>query len=465
MILVLTSCRSDEQYEDYNRDPKNPTQVAADFLFTSATKSLMDQMTSINVNENVFRFFSQTNTTTTYTDEPNFDLTTREIPSFHWSEMYRDVLLDLLTSQQNAIADVTITANESAARVAQAEVLIIYTYQQMVDTWGDIPYSEALTDITLPKYDDAATIYSDLINRLDVAMLTLGGSGYSGADPIYGGNSAAWGKFANSLKLRLGIRLTDVNPSLAQSTVESAVSGGVFTSNADNASVNYEGSTPNTNPIWVDIVQSGRADHIPSNTIVDMMNDLDDPRRAVYFEENLGPGVYVGGVFGGIASYPSHTHMGAAQHEATNPASLIDFAEVSFYLAEAAERGYAVGGTAEEHYNNGITASFDLWGASDLATYMANPDVAYATAPGTWKEKIGNQVWLAMYNRGFEGFTSWRKFDAPTNFALPLDDQTPLPYRYTYPIDEQNLNQANWEAASAAIGGDSQQTKLFWDVN
>jgi len=464
VVLVFISCLSDEQYEDLNRDPKNPTGVAASFLFNGATKSLVDQQTTLNVNDNVFRFFAQTNTTTTYTDEPNFDIEERTIPGRTWSELFRDVLLDLQTSKANTTADSELSESEKAARIGQAEVLMIYTYQVMVDTWGDIPYSEALSDVTLPKYDDAATIYADLINRINAVIPSLSGAGYGAADQFYGGNSAGWVKFANSLKLRLGIRLTDVNPSLAQSTVESAVSAGVFTSNADNATLNYESATPNTSPVWVDLVQSGRADHIPSNTIIDFMNNLDDPRRAVYFDDNLGPGVYKGGNYGTVASYPVHSHFGDAIHDPTNPASLLDFAEVSFFLAEASERGYAVGGTAEEHYNNGIAASFDHWGASDLATYMANADVAYGTAPGTWKEKIGNQFWLAMFHRGFEGFTVWRKFDTPT-FQLPVDEGNPLPYRYTYPIDEQNLNTTNWEAASTAIGGDSQQTKIFWDVN
>jgi len=466
VILMLVSCLSDEQYENLNRDPKNPTQVDADFLFNAAVKSLTDQMTSINVNTNVFRFFAQTNTTTTYTDEPNYILTTRTIPDTHWSEMYRDVLLDLITSKEIVTADVELTDSEKKARIAQAEIIMIYTWQQMVDTFGDIPYTQALDakQYPLPAYDDAATIYTDLITRLNAAMPDLSGIGYTDADLLYGGSSAAWLKFANSLKLRIGNRLSDVNSTLAKSTIESAVSGGVFTSNDDNATLPYQGSTPNTNPVWVDLVQSGRQDHIPSNTIVNIMNDLDDPRREVYFEQNLGAGVYVGGDYGALAAYPLHTHLGAKVIEPTNPANLIDFAEVSFMLADASERGYSVGGTAEGHYNNGIAASFEDWGASDLATYMANPDVAYATAPGTWRQKIGLQFWLAMFNRGFEGFTAWRIYDWP-EFQLPVEEGNPLPYRYTYPVDEQNLNETNWEAASAAIGGDSQQTKLFWDVN
>lgn len=464
VTCVLVSCKTDDQYENLNRNPKSPTKVAPGFLFNGATKSLIDQMTAINVNVNVFRFFAQTNSTTTYTEEPNYDLTTRGIPSYHWSEMYRDVLLDLKTAKEFTLEDEHLTDSEKKARLAQAEVLIVYTYQQLVDTFGDIPYSEALSDNTLPAYDDAASIYSDLITRLDQAIPDLSGSGFSAADRIYYGNSGAWVKFANSLKLRIGIRLADVNPSLSQATVESAVSAGVFSSNDDNATIQYEGTTPNTNPVWVDIVQSGRLDHIPSNTIINIMNSLNDPRREVYFDDNLGSGVYVGGNYGTIANYPSVSHFGTRLMDPTNPASLMDYSEVSFMLAEAAERGFNVGGTAEEFYNNGIQASFDYWGATNLSDYMANPDVAYSTAPGTWRQKIGLQFWLAMFNRGFEGWTVWRKFDWPA-FQLPVDNMNPLPFRYTYPVDEQNLNEANWEAASNAIGGDSQQTKIFWDVN
>ncbi|WP_282133865.1 SusD/RagB family nutrient-binding outer membrane lipoprotein, partial [Cellulophaga baltica] len=164
--------------------------------------------------------------------------------------------------------------------------------------------------------------------------------------------------------------------------------------NADNAEVEYQSATPNTNPVWVDLVQSGRSDFVIANTLVDFMNDLEDPRRAYYFDQNLGDDVYVGGPYGDNNTYTSYTHVGAPMLDPENPASLIDYAEVSFYLADAAER--SISGTpadAESFYNAGITASFDFWGVPNVADYLANPNVAYTTAPGTWKEKIGNQLW------------------------------------------------------------------------
>ncbi|QXP59880.1 SusD/RagB family nutrient-binding outer membrane lipoprotein [Olleya sp. HaHaR_3_96] len=459
-VMTLFACQTDEQYEDLNRDPKNPTQVDAEFLYNSATKSLFDQMASTNTNSNVFRLLGQYWTGTTYTDETNYNLVNRNIPQTHWSEMYRDVLLDLQTAKNQST---------SPASIAQIDVLMIYTWQQMVDTFGDIPYSDALGLSTLPAYDDAETIYLDLLDKINAAIPNLVGTGFTTADKIYGGDMVAWNKFANSLKLKLGIRLSDFNPALSQSTVESAYAAGVFTSNADNALFSYDSAPPNTNPLWVDLVQTGRTDYVAANTLVDVMNGLSDPRRAAYFDENMGAGIYVGGIYGDNNSFGSYTHIagyddGLDLHDPTFKGVLLDFSEVSFYLAEAGHRAWAVGGTAADHYANGITASFDYWGAPGAAAYLADPSVAYATASGDWRQKIGTQFWLAMYNRGFEGWTVWRKYDNPT-FNLPAVTSNPVPTRYTYPVNEQNLNEANWTAASTAIGGDTQTTKLFWDVN
>ena len=140
----------------------------------------------------------------------------------------------------------------------------------------------------------------------------------------------------------------------------------------------------------------------------------------------------------------------------------MDYAEMSFILAEAARRGFSVGGTAEEHYENGINASLNEWGvaAADATTYLAQADVAFATATGTDKEKIAKQFWIAMYNRGFEGWTVYRLFDAPTlqnSGTLNL----PVPKRYTYPQSEQTINGDNVKAANGGL--DKQQTPVFWD--
>jgi len=258
-FATLWSCQTDEQYADLNVDPKNPADVAADFLFTRATKDLASHMASPNVNINIFRFISQYWTATTYIDEPNYNLTNRTIPQNHWERLYRWVIFNLDDAKQKVEENEDISEGERAARIAQIEVLEIYTWQILVDTFGDIPYTEALggADNIDPAYDDAATIYEDLIARIDVASADLSaGQGFATGDIIYNGDMAKWEKFANSLQLRLAMQISDVNPSLAQTTAEDAYAGGVFASNADNAVLQFQSAPPNTNPLWGNLVQS-----------------------------------------------------------------------------------------------------------------------------------------------------------------------------------------------------------------
>ena len=143
---------------------------------------------------------------------------------------------------------------------------------------------------------------------------------------------------------------------------------------------------------------------------------------------------------------------------------------MEFLKAEAVERGIAVGGTAEEHYNNAIDASVEEWGGSttDALIYRTQPSVAYPTASGTYKEKIGTQSWIALYNRGFDAWTQWRRLDYPQLLPPPdgifANNETPgVPTRFTYPVVEQNINKKNYETAATAIGKDQVTQKLWFD--
>ena len=101
---------------------------------------------------------------------------------------------------------------------------------------------------------------------------------------------------------------------------------------------------------------------------------------------------------------------------------------------------------------------------SGAAAYLAKPEVAYTTATGTWRQKIGMQSWIANYTRGYEAYNNWRRLDFPI-LNLPEEATTyaDIPVRFTFPVKEQTLNADNYAAASAAIGGDLISTKVFWD--
>jgi len=470
-IALSVSCSDD--ITGLNDDTKNATTTKSEYLFTNAQKSLVDQMTSTSVNLNVFRLFSQYWTETTYPDESQYDITTRVIPDNHFRILYKDVLKDLLEAKMLLNAEVPPSPEATAVlnnKKAIVEILTAYSYSILVDTFGNVPYSEAL-DIEahpLPKYDDAQTIYKDLIVRLTAAsgLLTSGSDSFGDADLIYGGDAAKWKKFANSVKLRLAVNMDDVDHAYATAQITAAIAAGVITSNADNTNLNYLPLQPNANPLYADLVVSGRNDFVIANTFVDKMNTLNDPRREKYFTL-AASGTYKGGIYGASNSFGSFSHVSATIADPTFPGTIFDYTEVEFLLAEAAARGVAVGGTAETHYNAAITASMENWGvdAASIAAYLAQGSVAYTSATGTWQQKIGEQAWLGLYNRGFESWTSYRRLDFPNLLppATTFNGLTAVPKRYSYPAREQTLNATNVTAAITAIGGNTLLTKVFWD--
>jgi hypothetical protein len=551
LILILTAAvfaaSCSDNLEDLNKNIKDPTAVSGESLFASAQKQLADQITTPNVNLNNHRLWAQQWQETTYPDESNYDQATRPIPDNHWREMYRDVLRDLKEASTNIdAADNDITNELKPNKLAIIEVLNVYAYSNLVETFGNVPYSEALDiDNLLPKYDDGLTIYKDLIARLTAAinsMDTSKGSFTSASDKVYGGDVASWKKFANTLKLRMGITLADVDGAASKAAVESAVASGVFTSNGDDAGYAYT-AAPNGNPVNDNLVLSNRNDYVAATTLVNMMNNTHDPRRSVYFNgkvdfeyefdptdpdvgfpvasvstagtvttitfartldnppaigddvsrqvkdnpnvllgtalnvtantieiDNIldtvavGDGIailsYVGGVIGEQTVYSRFSHVTPSILGGNYPGYLLSYVETEFLLAEGAARGYSVGGDAESHYVAGITASFDFWGADDLAGYLANPAVVYNSA--TWKESIGTQAWLGLYNRTFASWLSLRRLDFPV-LVEPKKAESGYPVRYPYPVSEINLNGSNYDEAASAIGGDKTETKLFWD--
>jgi hypothetical protein len=463
---VISSCR--KEITDLNVNPKAPLTVPSRTLFSNAQLNLANNLATPNVNVNIWRMIVQHWTETTYLDEANYDLATRNIPQNWFHALYRDVLKNLDETKKLIPLDITVTDPVVAKnQLAIVEIMQVFTYHYIVSTFGNIPYTEALNiENVQPKYDDAATIYGNLLTRLNTAIsnLTTTAKSFGSSDLLYGGNVSLWKKFANSFKLKMGMMMADYDAAASKTAVESAVTAGVFTSNADNAIFKFLIAPPNTNPVWVNLVQSNRNDFVIANTLVNVMKGLTDPRIPLYFTPD-GSGVnYSGGVYGANSPYAIYSHPDEAIIKQDFPTWFMDYAEVEFLIAEAKERGYTVPGTAAEHYNNAITASITFWGgtAASATAYLALPAVNYATATGTYKQKIGIQKWIALFERGHDAWTEWRRLDYPALVAPPAA-VTAIPKRYTYPVTEQNLNKANYDVASSAIGGDAVTTKLWFD--
>lgn len=466
-IMGTISCTKD--ITRFNRETKAPAEVPAATLFSNGMRNLVDVLTSGNVNINVFRYTVQHWASTTYQDEPNYDFGTRNIPQTWWLTMYRNVLADLKDSKRLVQETEPGVISEATLKnqAAMIEILEIYTYSNLVNTFGDVPYTES-NDINnlFPKYDNAKSIYDDLFVRLDQAIADMDPSveGFSAdADLLYHGDMANWEKFANSLKIRLAMTIADVDAGKAKAAFEAA-DAGAFQSADDDAIFEYLPTTPNTNPIWVDLVQSGRADMVAGKPLLDQLTGLNDPRRDDFFEPNNN-GNWVGGIIGSNNTYAETARPSPKVEEPDAPSVLLDFVEVEFYRAEAAERGFAVSGTAQQHYNNGVTASIIQWGgtAGEATTYLSQPQVNYTSAAGDWKQKIGFQKWIALYNRPATGWMEVRRLDYP-KLQPPTTPDSGYPNRFPYPANEQTLNPENYTAAAAAIGGDVVETKIFWDV-
>ncbi len=471
LTLLFVGCTDD--FADFNTDKKNPAVVAGDALFSNGIKELSDQVNSTNVNQNIFKLVSQYWTETTYTDEANYDLVGRNIPEQIYRYYYREGALKDLDEAARLIAEETGPVAEATKtnRLQIIEILKVYAFSNLVDIFGMAIYSEALNiGNVYPKYDFGDAVYTDLLSKLDAAIAALnpGEDSFGSADLIYGGDVSAWMKFANTMKIRLGITIADSHAGAAQAAIQSGLAG-AFTSAADDGLMPYLGSSPNQNPLYEDLVASGRSDFVPANTIVDIMNGLDDPRRQFYFTQLNGE--YVGGIYGFSNNFFNYSHIAPEIQAPDFPGFFLTYNELLFYLAEAAARGISVGNTAEEYYNMGIEESILSWGGSAamVSAYLASADVAYTTAPDAsadgWRQKIGTQSWIACYTRGLEAWTTWRRLDYPV-FNVPESAATTadIPKRFTFPVQEQTLNADSWAQAAIDVGGDEMTTPVFWDM-
>ncbi len=463
IAAVVASCTSD--ITSLNVNPKAPEQVPAGALIANATVSLTDYMASISVNLNNFNLWAQHFTETTYTDEANFDYDNRDVNGNTYDELYTNVLRDLYEAEKAVDADMTLLASQKEQQHAVIDVLEVYTYQTLVDIFGDVPYSEALSaETVVPKYDQASVIYADLAARLKADIAVLGGdNGLGSYDLIYGGNSDGWKKFASSLLLRLAVRVADADAASATNWGTYAITAGVILTPGDDAKLDYASAPPHANPLWDQFVQSGRSDFIAANTLGDVMNTLNDPRRAIYFRNNNADGSVNGAPYGLASAYPLFSQPGDILEDPTLAHNLLDHVEVHFLLADAAARGFTIpGATAQGLYEAAVSASILAWGgsAAEAAAYLQETGVAWDAA--AWRDRVGTQKWIALFTRGNEAWAAQRQYDLYMNQAAEAGRVTPK--RMSYGVDEYALNNANVTAAGARYNGDSDTAPIFWDV-
>jgi hypothetical protein len=480
LLGLLSACTKD--LTKLNVNPKQPAVVPSGTLFTDAERVMATEIITPNINDNTFRLIEQQWTETQYLNESQYDIQDRKIPDDIYSIFYVNALNNFEKAKQFMATDVT-DAGTRANDLAITDLCEVNCFYYLVTTFGNIPYSQAFdTTKPFPKFDDASTIYQDLLKRIDAditALNTANGS-FGSADQIYAGDPGQWLKFANTLKVKMGMTLSGSTTlaALGKSTVAAAMTGkgGLFTSNADNALQTYYATPPSTNPIWVQLIQSGRHDFVATDFFMGLLGAQNtttpaDPRTPYYFAENSA-GVYLGAANATVVVAANYSLPSGPLYTAgsigtlTNPdfpGDILDYASLQFNLAEAAALGgYGVTGTPASYYAAGVSASIAYWtGVPDALT---TPSIAtyLAAHPYVNINSIYQQEYLALYNDGWDAWTLTRKTGYPALVPPTGAPYGPFPVRFTYPVVEDNTNPVNVKAASTAIGGDATTTKLIF---
>jgi hypothetical protein len=473
-ILLLAICfafTACDNFEKINTDPAKSSETQPEFLLSSAEKRASDILYGNYYNGRIGMQLSQYWMGTDKTSDGRFLFTDEGM----WSGLYSGPLMDL-QEIQNYYKRYPSQTNPNM--IAVSEILKSWIFHILTDVYGDIPYSQALKGDEIPKpvFDQGKDVYAGILTNLKTQISTLqsASSNPVRGDIIANGDINQWIRIANALRIRIALRMIDAQPD-ASKTILLEAAQNTLTSGSQNAFFPYD-LTASTNRFPYNDVERALVEFAVSGTLVDYMKSVDDPRLAIYARPNETDGVYLGKVYGTEANAPTMPGLskpGVQAYAGNAKGYMITYAEIAFALAEASARGINVGGSAEEWYTKGINASMTQWGITnqeEVASYLNK--VPYVAED--WKNVIGTQKWLALYMQGIQGWMERLRLDnkqpgGADLFIAPasgsLDPQvTFLPNRLKYPAITRSSNADNSKVAADRIGGDTQATKNWWDV-
>jgi hypothetical protein len=462
--LALAASACDSGLTDLNRNPNSPDSATPEYLFANATEAAVSRVFGAGLNMDIAALWVQHFAEHRYALEDTYVISDGSV-SGHWSGFYAGPLQDFQE---------TITLAEAAGRpnaAAQGRIMQSWTFSVMTDVWGDIGYTEALQGRVsgtgnTPALDPQSEVYDGLLATLRNAQSSLAPGGreiLSTADLIYQGDTDKWRKLANSLRLRLSMRLSAVDAGTGSAEFGDALAAGVIESNDDNAALAYIEGTSNVHPLFA--YERDRDDHSVSATIIDTLISFADPRLPVYAKLPLAGGGYVGTENAGSTepALDEISKFGSYFAEAGASAHLMTYAEVLLLRAEAAERGW----TAEDPaalYEAAIRASMEQLGIATAAidTYLLDARVQYAGG-AAGLDQIAFQKWIALFGNGVEAWSEWRRTGVPNLQPGPEALNGGLiPVRLPYPQREISLNGANVQEAIDRQGGASLNDPIWW---
>lgn len=437
-----------------------------------------------------------------------------------WTSTYPTIIKNVVDLVERTNGKSEYTNANAAGRILRVE-----NFLRLTDYYGDIPYSEAgmayYTGVFKPAYDRQEDIYKDFFKELKEAIAQFDES----KDPIargdlyYRGDLNQWKKFANSLRLRLAMRLVKVDPDWAKKEAESAVADGIFTSNNDICYVLHDdvsSTLPSGGNGLANRFLNGKSSTFRiTKELISVMEKSKDPRilyyggsyleddvrtditKYLYAEYGKYEDIAIGAELfswddratvkknpiditldnGTTVSVPKLLQFMQPSKLISNPAAPfihMSYAEVEFLLAEAAFRGYNVGGTPQKHFEAGLAAAVEQWtlfGAKIDQTALNTFISANALKSGTELEQIATQLWVLLFLDPFETWANYRRLDLPkeavfqNNYPTENESEGKSPRRIQYPIAEQTANPEGYKSAVDRLESktDTWIERVWWD--
>jgi hypothetical protein len=503
MVILIVGCT--KNFEEVNIDPNNPKAVPTFAFLTNVEKQMCDFVFDSWWGGRQSTLWAQYWSQNNYTDEDRYNIR-QNVNNIYWRNIFT-LMSDLVEIERlntnEETKGIMSGYGHNAYQIASANILKAWLFQHLTDLYGDIPFSEALKGyiaepIYLPKYDKQADIYPAIMEMLKEASTSIAVTqadpeafGWTQGDIIYKGDMEKWKRFANSLILRMALRLKNADAAKAQEYINYAMGSGVMQSNDDNATFKYIGVPPNAAPMWNAYYIDARYDFAVTAQFTDLLKGVPvggakktnpfagvaDPRLPVFADPVQDTAIFGQGIHGmpygmgddetkkiGVkgASWPGEAIL-AADYSCV----LMSYAEVAFIHSELNNWNQA-------HYEAGIRASMQYWGIPDT-----DINAFIAAIPAATEETVLTQKYIALYPQGYEGWSEYRRtgypktlvhpgevtYITPEGNAITFDALTgnAIPRRLTYPQEEQTVNKTNYGAAATQMGGDEFATRMWWD--
>lgn len=503
-IVFFGACTS--KFEDLNTDKTKLSVLGKNeypFLFSKAQSASSYAFWRYQVAQNLFTdLYSQYFATTATYFPSDRNVIRMDWLQWHWRPIYTEAVPQLKT--------LLTETDPSSAENALASIMWVYSFHRVTDYYGPIPYFKAGEPLKSVPYDAQDKIYDDFFKRLDAAVKVLNNKKsdkpYGNFDLMYQGDVSKWIKFANSLRLRLAMRISKVDPTRAKTEAEAALAGGVIENPADDAYMVKVEAGDDVNglsgiAVWNEFRMSA--------SMESALKGYEDPRIGIYYQPATSSGTYEGLRNGlspaqlgeAINSNNANSNAGARwvsgsgsawSRVGTTAQNILHAAEMYFIRSEGALKGWNMGGTAKDLYEKGIAASMRQWGITDnakIAAYLASDKTpvepndfmkspALSKTPVKWSsdaqtqlDQIATQKWLALYPDGIEAWADLRRSGRPKLYPVVNNENDALangerPRRIPFLDYEKNTNGEAVKAAASLLGGDDKvTTRVWWDKN